>query len=65
MHFKNTDMLRYLYLQLEYFRNYANLKYNEMQKKLLEEYNKIEASKVITHTHKKQLESFKMVPLRW
>lgn len=33
MHFKNTDMLRYLYLQLEYFRNYANLKYNEMQKK--------------------------------
>lgn len=51
MHFKNTDMLRYLYLQLEYFRNYANLKYNEMQKKLLEEYNKIEASKVITHTH--------------
>lgn len=65
MHFKNTDMLRYLYLQLEYFRNYANLKYNEMQKKLLEEYNKIEASKVITHTHKKKLESFKMVPLRW
>lgn len=65
MHFKNTDMLRYLYLQLEYFRNYANLKYNEMQKKLLEEYNKIEASKVITHIHKKKLESFKMVPLRW
>lgn len=65
MHFKNTDMLRYLYLQLEYFRNYANLKYNEMQKKLLEEYNKIEASKVITHTQKKKLESFKMVPLRW